>query len=41
VRASSILGSVVETPGDIEEAIERLREHLLKLLAEDIRIVLE
>jgi len=41
VRASSILGPVVETPEDIEEAIERLREHLLKLLAEDIRIVPE
>ena len=41
VRVSSVLGSVVETPEDVEQAVERLKEHLLKLLAEDTRIVLE
>jgi len=41
VRASSILGTIVETPKDIDDAIERLKKHLLKLLAEDTRIVLE
>jgi len=41
VRLASVLGSVVETPEDVEQAVERLKEHLLKLLAEDTRLVLE
>lgn len=41
VRLVSVLGSVVETPEDVEQAVERLKEHLLKLLAEDTRLVLE
>ncbi len=41
VRVSSVLGSIVETPEDVEQAVERLKEHLLKLLAEDTRVVLE
>ncbi|MCL6447596.1 MAG: BREX system P-loop protein BrxC [Armatimonadetes bacterium] len=41
VRVSSVLGNVIETPEDIEEAMERLKEHLIKLLAEDARIILE
>jgi hypothetical protein len=41
VRVSSVLGSVVETSEEVEQAVERLKEHLLKLLAEDTRIVLE
>jgi len=41
VRLSSVLGRIVETPDDVEQAVERLKEHLLKLLAEDTRIVLE
>jgi hypothetical protein len=51
VRVSSILGSVIErpdNPGDSEEFEQRLtdrlnefKEHLLKLLAEGVRIILE
>ena len=41
VRVASVLGSVVETSEEVEQAVERLKEHLLKLLAEDTRIVLE
>ena len=41
VRVSEVLGNVVETPEDVEQAIEQLKEHLLKLLAEDTRIILE
>ncbi len=41
VHVSEVLGNVVETPEDVEQAVERLKEHLLKLLAEDTRIVLE
>lgn len=41
VRVSSFLGNVIETSEDIEEAMERLKEHLIKLLAEDARIILE
>jgi hypothetical protein len=41
VRVAAVLGSVVETSEEVEQAVERLKEHLLKLLAEDTRIVLE
>ena len=41
VRVSEVLGNVVETPEDVEQAVERLKEHLLKLLAEDTQIILE
>jgi len=41
VRAPSVVGRVVESPEDIDQAVEMLREHLLKILAEDARIVLE
>lgn len=41
VRLTAVLGSVLESPADVEEAIERLKEHLLKILAEGSRIVLE
>ena len=41
VHVTQVLGSVLETPEDVEEAIERLKEHLLKILAEGSRIVLE
>ena len=41
VRVAAVLGSVVETSEEVEQAVERLKEHLLKLHAEDTRIVLE
>ena len=41
VRVASLLSNVVEDADDVEVAVDRLREHLLKLLAEDTRIVLE
>lgn len=41
VHVSEVLGNVVETPEDVEQAVERLKEHLLKLLAKDARIILE
>jgi len=41
VRISSIIGNVVESREDVENVVERLRDHLLKLLAEDARVVLE
>jgi hypothetical protein len=41
VRLATFLGGRLQSPADIEAGIERLREHLLKLLAEGVRIVLE
>ena len=41
VRVSDILGNTLERPEDVEHGIERLKEHLLKLLAEGARIILE
>lgn len=41
VHVTQILGSVLENPEDVEEAIERFKKHLLKILAEGSRIVLE
>lgn len=41
VRVASVLGSTVETPEDVYLALERLKEHLLKLLAGNTRILLE
>ena len=41
VRVSAVLGNVVDNPEDLNQAIERLKEHLLKLLAKGVRIVLE
>jgi hypothetical protein len=41
VRIAAFLGGTLNSPEDVEIAIERLREHLLKLLAEGARIVLE
>ncbi|MBI4519050.1 MAG: BREX system P-loop protein BrxC [Deltaproteobacteria bacterium] len=41
VRLAAFLGSRLESPADVEAGIERLKEHLLKLLAEGVRIVLE
>ncbi|GIW91562.1 MAG: hypothetical protein KatS3mg109_1994 [Pirellulaceae bacterium] len=41
VRVSRLAGGVIESPEDVQQLIEQLREHLLKLLAEEVRIVLE
>lgn len=41
VRVSSFLCGSIETPEDVEVALSRLREHLLKLLVQGVRIVLE
>jgi hypothetical protein len=41
VRVASFLSGTLSRPEDVEAAIGRLREHLLKLLAEGARIVLE
>jgi hypothetical protein len=41
VRLSSVMGRVLESSEDVDQAVEDLRTHLLKLVAEDVRIVLE
>jgi hypothetical protein len=41
VRIAAFLSGTLNSAEDVEAAIERLREHLLKLLAEGARIVLE
>ncbi len=41
VRVADFTGRVIESSSDVEEATARLKEHLLKLVAEDVRIVLE
>jgi len=41
LRASSLLGNVIETPEDLERALSRLREELERLLKEGVRVVLE
>lgn len=41
VRVASFLSGTLSDPKDVEEAIERLKERLLKLLAEGVRVVLE
>ena len=40
-RVSSVARDVIETPEEVEEVIEQLRKQLLKLLVEDVCIVLE
>ncbi len=41
VRISSYFDGALDTPDEVEATTERLREDLLKLLAEGKRIVLE
>jgi len=41
LKASSLLGNVIETPEDLERALSRLKEELEKLLKEGVRVVLE
>jgi len=41
LKASSVLGSVIEPPEDLERALSRLKEELEKLLREGVRVVLE
>ena len=41
LKASSLLGNVIETPEDLERALSRLKEELEKLLREGVRVVLE
>jgi hypothetical protein len=41
VRLAEFFGDALESEDAVEQAIERLREHLLKLLAEKVKIVLE
>ena len=41
LKASSLLGNVIETPEDLEQAVSRLKEELEKLLKEGVRVVLE
>ena len=41
VRVASFLSGTISSPEDVEEAIQRLRDRLLKLLAEGVRVVLE
>jgi hypothetical protein len=41
VRLSSVMGRVLESSEDVDQAFDGLRTHLLKLVAEDVRIVLE
>lgn len=41
VRLSAVVSGRIETREDVEAALGQLREYLLKLLAEDVRIVLE
>lgn len=41
VRVSAFFDGSLESPEAVDAAVERLREHLLKLVAEDVRIVLE
>lgn len=41
VRVSAFFDGSLESPEAVDAAVERLREHLLKLVAEEVRIVLE
>lgn len=41
VRVSTIFTGKLETEGDIDAALSRLKEHLLKLLSSGIKIILE
>ena len=41
VQVSAFFDGSLESPEAVDAAVERLREHLLKLVAEDVRIVLE
>jgi hypothetical protein len=40
-RLSSVVGRVLESSEHVDQAVEGLRTHLLQLVAEDVRIVLE
>ena len=40
-KVSSILGGALETQEDLEEAIQRLKEELAKLLSEGVKVILE
>jgi len=41
VRVAELVDSAVATKEDVEEFIERLRNHLLKLIEEGVRVILE
>jgi hypothetical protein len=41
VRVSAFFDGALESPESVDAAVDRLREHLLKLVAEGARIVLE
>jgi hypothetical protein len=41
VRVTEVLGTILKDANDVNEAVERLKQYLLKLLAEGSRIVLE
>ena len=42
VKISAVTGGeAIETPEEVEEMVQRLRDHLLKLIASGIRVVLE
>jgi hypothetical protein len=41
VQVAEFFGGSLDTEAAVEEAVERLREHLLKLVAEKVKIILE
>jgi len=41
VRVADLVNSAVSTREEVEELIERLRSHLLKLIEEGVRVILE
>ena len=41
VKLSEFFTETLESEQAIDDAVERLREHLLKLLAEGVKIILE
>lgn len=41
VKVSTLLTGKLETPEDVEMAVNQIREHLLKLLSSGIKIILE
>jgi hypothetical protein len=41
VRLADFFTEAIETDESVERVVERLREHLLKLVAEGVKIILE